>query len=192
VPRPERGQTPAGFRAQLLQRIRNVVFHVDLSSGDALVDPAEVLRGSDLLAFAGVPPVDFPVYPITQHLAEKLHAYTLPRAEGNTRVKDLLDMVFVASVTDVDGDQLLRSVRATFAARATHQLLTHLPSPPDTWRGPFAALANEMPNAPTNDLADAYRLGASFWDPVLGGRAAGLRWSCERQTWGGPSGAAPS
>ena len=31
----------------------------------------ETLVGSDLLAFAGIAPVRFPVYPLTQHLAEK-------------------------------------------------------------------------------------------------------------------------
>lgn len=62
-------------------------FHVDLSSGDALVDQPDLLQGSDILQFAGIAPVRFPVYPVAQHLAEKLHVYTLPRAQENTRVR---------------------------------------------------------------------------------------------------------
>src|SRR5579862_7262213 len=52
-------------------------FHIDVSSGDALVTAPDTLEGSDLLTFAGIEPIRFPVYPVVQHLAEKLHAYTL-------------------------------------------------------------------------------------------------------------------
>lgn len=56
-----------------------VSFHLDVSAGDALVGRATVMPGPDYLRFAGIPPIAFPVYPVVQHLAEKLHAYTLPR-----------------------------------------------------------------------------------------------------------------
>jgi predicted nucleotidyltransferase component of viral defense system len=104
-------------------------FHIDLSLGDALVGEPDVLQGSDLLEFANIPPVRFPVYPVAQHLAEKLHAYTLPRDQPNTRVKDLVDMVAMAAIDEVHADALARSVEATFSARGTHPVPQSLPDP---------------------------------------------------------------
>ncbi|MBI4496440.1 MAG: nucleotidyl transferase AbiEii/AbiGii toxin family protein [Chloroflexi bacterium] len=77
------GAPGGSLRIRVAARVAGLefsTFHLDLSSGDALVEPPDLLRGSDLLQFAGIGPVDFPVYPVPQHLAEKLHAYTLPRA----------------------------------------------------------------------------------------------------------------
>jgi hypothetical protein len=121
--REMQGAPGGSLRFRVVARIAGiafVTFHVDLSSGDALVGPPDVLRGSDLLGFAGVEPVDFAVYPISQHLAEKLHAYTLPRAEENTRVRDLVDLVAIAAAEPADADRLRASVAATFAARGSH------------------------------------------------------------------------
>ena len=39
---------------------------------------------------------DVPCYPLTQHLAEKVHAYVRPRSPGKARVKDLVDIILIA------------------------------------------------------------------------------------------------
>jgi len=57
-------------------------FHVDIGSGDLVIEPAESLTMPTLLAFAGIPPATIPCYPLSQHLAEKVHAYVRPRASG--------------------------------------------------------------------------------------------------------------
>ena len=54
-------------------------FHVDVGSGDPVVEPADSLTTPPMLAFAGIRPVTIPCYPLTQHLAEKIHAYVRPR-----------------------------------------------------------------------------------------------------------------
>jgi len=53
-------------------------FHVDVGVGDPIVTIPEFLSGPPLLELAGIPPTSFPSYPVTQHLAEKIHAYTRP------------------------------------------------------------------------------------------------------------------
>lgn len=159
-------------------------FHIaHLSLGDALVGEPDVLEGSDLLAFANIPPVRFPVYPVAQHLAEKLHAYTLPRDQPNTRVKDLVDMVAMAAIDEVAADDLVRSVEATFSARGTHPVPQALPDPPPDWQRQYATLAGESPTAPTLDLSRAVQLARGMWDPVLGGRVAGHRWHPDAHSW---------
>lgn len=158
-------------------------FHVDLSCGDALVGLPDALAGSDLLAFAGIAPIRFPVYPVAQHLAEKLHAYTLPRDQDNTRVKDLVDLVAVAAADTVDGAALLDAVEATFAARATHPVPNDVPAPPAAWRQPYARLAGEWAGAPTTDLDEAVQRARAFWVPVLRLAVAGLAWRPAQQAW---------
>src|SRR5581483_5629678 len=117
------GAPGGSVRVRITSRVAGVVFaefHIDLSSGDALVGPPDLVAGSDLLSFAGVEPICFPVYPVAQHLAEKLHAHTLPRDQENTRVKDLVDLVAIARVENVEGSGLLASLQATFETRASH------------------------------------------------------------------------
>ena len=53
----------------------------------------EEVEGSSFLEFAGVAPSRYRIYPPDSQVAEKLHAYTLPRERPNSRVKDLPDLV---------------------------------------------------------------------------------------------------
>ena len=59
--------------------------------GDPLIGEPDVVVAEDVLAFAGIAPPTLRLYPIETHIAEKLHAYTMPRARPNSRVKDLPD-----------------------------------------------------------------------------------------------------
>jgi predicted nucleotidyltransferase component of viral defense system len=158
-------------------------FHLDLSSGDALVEPPDVLHGSDLLLFAGLTPVAFPAYPVTQHLAEKLHAYTLPRNQENTRVRDLVDLVIIAATERVDAVSLARSVEATFEVRASHPIPGRLPVPPDSWAQPFARIAAEVGSLPARSLTEGFAFAAAFWDPFLANRSSRQSWLPEQRCW---------
>jgi len=152
------GAPGGALRVPILARLdgeKFASFHIDISSGDALVATPHMIEGSDLMDFAGVRLLRFPIYPVEQHLAEKLHAYTLPRDDANTRVKDFVDLLTIASLEAVSGDLLAASVRATFDIRKTHDLPAHLPEPPDAWIGPFAKLTTEFPQATITNLADA-------------------------------------
>jgi predicted nucleotidyltransferase component of viral defense system len=63
-------------------------FGVDVAFGDPMLGEPEAQVAEDLLGFAGIAPPTLRLYPIETHVAEKLHAYTMPRARPNTRVKD--------------------------------------------------------------------------------------------------------
>lgn len=71
-------------------------FGVDIALGEPVVGTPQELDGSDTLAFVGVSAPRFRVYPVETHIAEKLHAYTLPRPRPNSRVKDLPDIALLA------------------------------------------------------------------------------------------------
>ena len=78
------------------------------------------LRGPDLLAFAGLAPVEVAAVPLEFQMAEKVHAYM--RGYGDrtpsTRVKDLVDLALIAT-EGAPGAALLRvAMDRTFARRA--------------------------------------------------------------------------
>ena len=69
-----------------------------------LGEPERVVA-EDVLGVAGIAPPTLRLYPIETHIAEKLHAYTMPRPRPNSRVKDLPDLALLASVRPLDGSQ---------------------------------------------------------------------------------------
>jgi len=78
------------------RRVYGRPFGVDVAFGDPIHGEPEVIVAEDVLAFAGVAPPTLRVCPVETHIAEKLHAYTMPRARPNSRVKDLPDVALVA------------------------------------------------------------------------------------------------
>lgn len=141
-------------------------FHLDVSAGDVLREPFEILEGRDWLGFAGIAKARVPAISREEQFAEKLHAYTLPR-EGrpNTRVKDLVDMLLLIDSGTLDSDRLVESVRDTFRRRATHPVPLALPPPPDAWREPFAELASEC--GLETDLRLQFMRAAEFFARLL-------------------------
>lgn len=120
----------------------------------------------DVLAFAGIAPPTLRLYPIETHVAEKLHAYTMPRARPNSRVKDLPDLALLGSVQELDARRLRAALEQTFAFRKTHALPESVPAPPEAWRTPYEAMAREdqLHWATLDQVTKAAR---AFLEPVL-------------------------
>jgi len=123
---------------------RFAAFHLDVSAGDILGEPFEILEGRDWLGFAGIAKARLPAISREEQFAEKLHAYTLPRPDRpNTRVKDLVDMLLLLHPGTMDQGRLTDNIKATFRRRRTHELPRPLPPPPPAWERPFAEMAAE-------------------------------------------------
>jgi hypothetical protein len=166
----------------LLDRRRFETFHIDVGWGDRLVEPVETLTAPALLDFAGIQPTAIPCYPLTQQIAEKVHAYTRPHAPGEgSRVKDLVDILLIAELGQMDGQLLHHALRATFDTRKTHGSPLRFPDPPSTWSAPFRRLAEET-GLGYRTLSDAGEAARRFLDPVLQGEAAGT-WDPVRWSW---------
>lgn len=119
-------------------------FHLDVSTGDVLREPYEALAGRDWLGFAGIAGAQFPAVSPEEQFAEKLHAYTLPRAgRENTRIKDLVDLALLIERTKLDAVRLPTAIRETFQRRKTHDLPSTLPAPPPSWANTFSEMAKE-------------------------------------------------
>lgn len=173
------------FRAEcsLAGKAYSRPFGVDVAFGDPILGEPDVIDAEDALCFAGIAPPTLRVYPVETHVAEKLHAFTMPRARPNSRVKDLPDIALIATAGPVAASRLRAAIDQTFAFRSTHAAPEHLPAPRATWEAPYAAIAKEdLLQWPA--LADAFDAARAFLDPVLAGLSDG-RWDPSRWSWTG-------
>lgn len=156
-------------------------FGVDVAFGEPMLGEPDVVAGPNLLAFAGIAPPTVRLYPVETHIAEKLHAYTMPRRRPNTRVKDLPDIALLASARSLDAARLRTGLEQTFTFRATHPLPAFLPAPAAEWAKPYVAMARND-GLRWLDLASVTAAAAAFLDPVLAGDASG-RWDPDAWRW---------
>lgn len=117
-------------------------FQIDAVIQDQTVFDPEFVAGDNFFEFAGLPPLRLQVPTKEEVFAEKLHAYTTPRENENTRVKDLLDLALLLE-DGIDPDKLKTGTIGVFAIRGTHVPPQTLPTPPSAWSGVFATLAQE-------------------------------------------------
>lgn len=161
------------FRAEckLAGKIYGARFGLDIVLGGKMLGSPSSISTEPFLDFAGIPAPVIRVLPVETHLAEKLHAYTLPRTTENARVRDLPDMVLLGTVKDTKlvSQRLRDAFRLTFEARATHKVPSELPAPPATWTEPYKDLAAAH-RLPWASLAEVTAAAKSFVDPVLGDR----------------------
>lgn len=158
-------------------------FTLDIGFTDSIPATPDTIKTSDLLAFAGIDPIDLPALPLAQHLAEKVHAYTRTygaTARRSTRPKDLVDILLIAASEPIDARALRTALESTFTERQSHQLPSGLPTPPTEWANPYRRLAAVIGVEP--DLSTAFAKVATFLDPILAGRSDGT-WDATRKRW---------
>ncbi len=76
-------------QAALAGKVYGDPFGVDVAFGEPVHGEPETVRGCSDLGFIDISPPECSIYPLVTHIAEKLHAYTVPRPSPNSRVKDL-------------------------------------------------------------------------------------------------------
>lgn len=175
-PRPLVGPPGGGLRFPVQTLIAGsafVSFGADVNSSDAVVGPLERHPSDPIVLRLGFPESHFPVYPIAQQFAEKLHAFTRPRDQENTRVKDLADMIWFMERYPFASEALIAAGEATFGRRGEHAWPPSIPAVPATWGRPYAVLRKEMGIVPETPGAAREAL-AGFLEPVLSG-IRGLR-----------------
>ena len=146
-------------------------FHIDVGVGDPIIEPVESLAMPALLDFANVPSTVIPCYPLTQQIAEKVHAFTRPRPSGESgRVKDLVDILLMAGLGGISGPMLLQAIQATFDVQGTHPFPKHWPDPPLSWATTFRNLALKV-DLGYSTLTEAGHAARCFLAPVLQGEA---------------------
>ncbi len=171
-----------GAVCKLAGKLYGQPFGVDVAFGDPILGEPEVIIAKDTLDFAGIAPPTLRIYPIETHIAEKLHAYTMPRTRPNSRIKDLPDIVLLATAQALNAEQLRRALEQTFAFRKTHPLPASFPDPPPSWEAPYKAMARADQLA-WQTIADVTRAAQSFLNPVLAGQL-NMVWKPNDWLWG--------
>jgi len=156
-------------------------FGLDIAFADPIIGEPDVITADNVLGFAGIEPPTLRLYPIETHIAEKLHAYTLPRKRPNSRVKDLPDIALLAGIREIEAERLRRAFEQTFGARKTHELPRSVPAPPSHWTAPYARMVEED-ELRWHDLPTLMHAVGTFVDPVLDGRAS-RNWDPSSWRW---------
>jgi hypothetical protein len=181
---PLQGPPGGGLRFVVVVRVAGsilVQFKVDVSAADVIVGDLETHLSDLVVERLGFTRARYPVYPIAQHVAEKLHALTLPREVENTRARDLVDLAWFAQTFSFRSDALIDACVATFEHRATHPWPPTVAAPPTGWRKPYERWRVEL------DLSDATPEDAvasvtAFLDPVFAG-LRDRRWEPGIRSW---------
>lgn len=160
APKPMRGAPLGSLRFSVEARLAGkpfTGFALDVGQGDQPLGEVEWKDGQADLGFAGIGRAKIAVYPLADHFAEKLHAYTRPR-ERRTRVKDLLDLSIILEEL-ADGlpplEEMQRIIEATFNRYDTHVLPDPLPLTPGDWAEPFKAEAANL-GLTTTDISSEH------------------------------------
>jgi predicted nucleotidyltransferase component of viral defense system len=183
-PAPLEGPPGGGLRFVVVARLAGteiVRFKVDVSAADVVVGDLESYFSDPVLERLGFRRSRFPVYPVDQHFAEKLHALTLPREGENTRARDLVDLVWFVRHFSFRSETLAIACIATFERRATHTWPPVIDAPPNSWARPFGVWRAELALAEPTPAVAASAL-RSFLVPVYLGEA-GRSWDPAAREW---------
>jgi hypothetical protein len=160
-------------------------FHLDVNFDGSILGAPDKLSGPTILAFSDLPQITVPVISLTQHIAEKVHAYTRQygsEGRASTRVKDLVDLVLIQAHATILAGEMRSVLEAVFFARNSQLPPGELPPPPNGWPAQYRKMAISL-DIPA-DLNDGYQLAATFLDPILEGRAGAPQvWNPALRTW---------
>lgn len=142
-----------------------IEFHLDVG-GDFLINQTEKIPGANWLEFCGIPSPIIAMISIEQQFAEKLHSYTLPREQPNTRTKDLIDLILLLKPPNRSPEAFQNAIQMVFRARNTHLLPAVLQQPPESWQKPFAKMAAEC--GISQSLQDGFTKVSAFYNALQG------------------------
>jgi predicted nucleotidyltransferase component of viral defense system len=170
------------IRAMLDSRIFEA-FHVDVNTSDTLVSKPVIKNGMDFLGFAEINPVRIPCYSLEQQLAEKLHSLSKEyQAEKVSRVKDLVDILFLASNYAFSFEKLAKAIEFTFSNRATHKLPAISPRINEIYLKTYEKLAKETGLA-FRKLIDGNRALEFIINPILSRNGKFKHWDPTTWRW---------
>lgn len=159
--------TYGGWRFPIIAKIGDKEFkrfNIDIVLADSLTLVPEWILGNDFLDFAKIDPPLIAAIPIAKQFAEKIHTYTNPMIENNSRVKDLVDLIIHIDQAKLPKSKILKAeIANTFKLRRTHDIPRVLLSPPKDWEILYKNLASEW-NASKKTIKEAFEYLSNFWN----------------------------
>jgi len=167
------------------------VFHIDVVVGTAMSGEPDEVTPLTPLHIDGLVRPSYRAFPVPDHLADKFCTIigTHIRGEtvtGSSRIKDLVDIAFIATTQQIAGPAL----RAAILVGAAHRNLS-LPEAfavPDeaVWRRGYPQSVADAPG-PTPNFDEAVSLARALLNPVLKGPVSG-NWDPAAASWTPPAG----
>ncbi len=174
-----------GYRFNVLSRLDGrqfEQFHIDVGTNDILTEPPDILKMKTYLDFAKIATISVPCYSIYQQIAEKFHAMTKTYSSGeSSRVKDLVDILALASISELDLDKLIKSVTLTFNHRASHPIPLKIIGIETTYKRTFSNLASQI-NLKFQRIEDANIILNNLFTPIISNEKS-LSWNPDKFTW---------
>ncbi|MDI2036851.1 hypothetical protein PJL15_03989 [Paenarthrobacter nitroguajacolicus] len=164
------------------QKVHSV--KVDLVVGSIMTaDPEESFRS--VLEIDGLDSPRMLLYPVVDHIADKLCATQARYGSANkrsSRVRDLIDLVVFARSQDIYGAPLSFAISSEWAVRKLEGDPTF--DPPLEWRDQYPLLAREVPACGEyTTFESASALATKLLEPACRGEAAEQRWDCNTLQW---------
>ena len=148
-----------------------------------VTDTPETIIPSNLLPLPKLPQCKYRLYPLVDQMADKVCA-TLSVYNGypSTRVKDLVDLVLLTLTQTIDGGRIEVAITREAASRGLPFPETFT-APPD-WDASYRMRASPIPDCKDYlTVALATSLVNALLEPVLAGKAKGLRWDPKIRAW---------
>jgi hypothetical protein len=163
-------------------------FHVDLVAGLSMTGTPESARPLVPVELAGISQVPYTVYPVVDHIADKVcallerHRRADGHVEQSTRYRDLADLVAFAHSATLGADELRRALDSE-ASRRQLTLPGRLEIPSAAgWVAGYARVAREATWLEERNMDAAMNSVGRLIDPVLAGTAVG-RWDPATMAW---------
>jgi hypothetical protein len=168
---------------------RRGVIKVDLVVGCTPLGDPERIVPAHRLGIKGLPTTDYFLYPVEDTTADKVCATltTYPQARYSSRIKDLIDLVTIATTTSLDFATLGDAIRNEISQRGLRGITVF--AIPDEWRAKTINAAYRKA-AKTAGLSELYfdieaaeELVKHLVDPTLSGSVSSKRWNPNRLRW---------
>jgi len=163
-------------------------FNVDLVAETGMSGEPDEADPLVPIELAGVPQTKYRLYPLADHIADKVLAIVERHSRKgtdpmpSTRYRDLADLVVIARRESVDAVAAVAALRQQ-ADRRGIGLPDKLRPPQDAgWAAGYARVAKDIPDIAERDLGSAADTVSRFIDPLLQGVARG-RWNPDRTGW---------
>ncbi|HJP75578.1 MAG TPA: nucleotidyl transferase AbiEii/AbiGii toxin family protein [Pseudonocardiaceae bacterium] len=164
---------------------RKFEFTVDTVVGSIITAEPEYLVPEPIVEIGGLTTPRFRLYPIVDHIADKLCAtFELfgRRGGASTRVRDLVDLVVIARTQSVDALTLRNAIEAERSHRELQPITEY--RTPAAWQSTYSRAARGVADCVEHQrYAEAVELIRRFLDPVLSGALTDGVWRPDRLAW---------
>ena len=160
-------------------------FKIDLVIGAIITTTPDRLHATPPVTIPGLVSADYLVYPLVDHIADKLCATVERHGQNNiasTRVRDLVDLVVIARTQTVDATTLRRAIETERLHRNLAPIARYVA--PAGWAQQYSRLARPIPDcAQHQTYALATDLVTRLLDPILSGEVTNGVWDPTTERW---------